>query len=100
MKEKKKKRIRMNKENCEKIRKKCERNKEQRCREEPGQVDFSCSSAGSNAATCTSYQRSISGEAQYTQHQDIVCEHNIVYFLILFFKLLNTCVQVNFILIS
>ena len=31
----------MNKENCDKMRNYCERNKEQRCREEPGQTDFS-----------------------------------------------------------
>ena len=38
--------------------------------EEPREIDFSSYSPGSNAATCTSYQRSISGEAQSTQHQE------------------------------
>ena len=49
-----------------KLERKCERNKEQRCQEEPGQIDFSSYSPGSNTATGTSYQKSVSGEAHST----------------------------------
>ena len=48
----------MNKENCDKSGTKCKRNKEQRCQEEPRQIDFNSYSAGSNTATRTSYQES------------------------------------------